>query len=199
MDWSDFRAFASHQKVLLYALNLNDKPILELGSGDASTPLIHAVVAPKRLKILTLDQNLEWLKKYTYLKNEFHSFGYYSDEDIYSFYASDSEQWGLVFIDNGTWNARTEAVKKYADIADYIILHDCDYFADSGELGFTIEPIENMAQITGKRDYSKYFKYWIEFFPENWEAHVPPTLLASNKVSLDGVIIDGMIISSRNT
>jgi hypothetical protein len=200
-----YSGYATHQLVLIDILKRINKPMLELGAGDYSTPLIHDILKDKKIRILTLDHDKDWLNKYEYLRNEFHDFKCISNTDIQKFYDEDSEQWGLVFIDYGTedpgdpWRARINALLKYSKTADYIILHDCDALVmGDNPFGETIKPINIEECYTGIRNYNKIFKYWIEFFVDGWQSFHPPVLLASNKICLDNIKIDGMIISNES-
>jgi hypothetical protein len=192
--------WGTHQAVLLDTVDKVNKPVLELGCGIWSTVQIHDALKDRGIKILTVEPNPEWLSRYLHLKTELHDLRCVKNADMPGFYEQDDEQWGLVFIDNSTWWARKLAVQKYKDIADYIVLHDCDaILIDDNTLGENIKPINPRSRDTGIRDYSKTFKYWIEFFIENWGVGHPPTLLASNKICLDDIGgVDGMIISKRN-
>ncbi len=194
----------THQEVLFTMLRKINKPMLELGAGEFSTIQIHETLKDRGVKALTIESDKEWLSKYTHLKTDSHDLRHI--EDIEKFYAEDNEQWGLVFIDNNytkdsdLWWGRKSAVSKYKDTAGYIILHDCDaILINDNTFGEALKPIDPDTHDPGIRDYSKTFKYWIEFFVEGWEQWHPPTLLASNKICLDDIQgIDGMIISNRN-
>lgn len=187
-------SYATHQLVLLEILKRTSKPVLELGAGDYSTPQIHDIA---KGKIITIDDSKEWLDKYIHLKTINHKFFYYNKEKLEAFYDNDNIQWGLVFVDNGTWDARNKAVKKYKDTADYIILHDCDYYPKMSEFGKEIEPMNFRARNMGIRTYDDVFKYWVEFFVQGWKTQSPPTLVGSNKICLNDLVIDGMVISNK--
>lgn len=197
-----YSGYATHQMVLRKILKRVRRPVLELGAGDYSTPLIHESF---KGRILTLDHDQEWLNKYEHLKSDFHDFKCVSNADIQRFYDEDNEHWGLVFVDYGTenpddpWRARINALLKYNKTADYIILHDCDALViGDNPFGEIIKPINIEECDTGIRTYNKIFKYWIEFFVDGWQYFHPPVLLASNKICLDKIKVDGMIISNES-
>jgi hypothetical protein len=185
--------YATHQLVLSEVLKRVTKPILELGAGDYSTPLIHAHGGT----ILTVDDSKEWTRKYDNLKTKDHKFFCFDEIQIRKFYEKDEQDWGLVFIDNGTWAARNEAVKKYKDTADYLILHDCDYYPKMSTFGKEIRPMNFRARDMGLRTYDDIFKYWIEFFVQGWKTQSPPTLVGSNKIPLNDLNAEGMVICNR--
>lgn len=191
--------WGSHQLVLLDVLKRVNKPVLELGIGNYSTKQIHDSLIDRNIEILSLECDADWVRKFLYLKNEKHRFHYYTEENIKDFYQNDNREWGLVFIDNSTWDARVAAIKKYKDVADYIIVHDCDALSTGGWMGRTIAMLDNKHKKKGLRDFSDIFRYWIEFFIDDWPGDHPPTLLGSNKIDLGDIRgIKGMTICNRN-
>lgn len=195
--------YESHRFVLEYVIkNLKNKSVLELGSGDYSTKLIHDVIGSENSKIITLDTDLSWLEKYMDLKTDYHDLIYWDINKLNEFYDNDKNEWGLVFVDTETWDSRISAIMKYRESADYLILHDCDYYANSNTIGETIKPVNAHENDMGIRDYGKeIFKYWVEYSIEDWSSYdswIPPTLLASNKHSLDNIKIDNMIITNKS-
>ena len=188
--------YGSHRLVLAEVLKRTTKPILELGAGDFSTPLIH--IETKSKKIVTIDDSKMWLSKFWRLETDWHKFMVLDEEETMEFYKKDNVKWGLVFIDNSTWELRFAAIMKYKDIADYIILHDCNYYPDNNIFGATTEKINVKFRRKGVRDYSDVFKYWIEFFMHGYRMESPPTLLGSNTICLDDFRVDKMEIANRN-
>lgn len=182
--------YSTHQLVLLDVLKRTSKPILEFGSGDYSTPQIHEICNNRM--VITVDDSKVWLSRYCLLETELHKFVFVENEkELQTFFAKNKTDWGLVFVDNGTWHSRILTINKYRNTADYLIIHDCDYFPNNGFFG---EIIRNV----GKRTYDKVFKYWIEFYVEGSDKNSPPTLLGSNKIDLKDIEIEGMIISNKN-
>ena len=188
--------FGSHKLVLEKAIARVSTSVLELGAGDYSTPLIHTA-AERGVKVLTIDDNKEWFDKYKHLQTDLHDFRFISSKNIQKFYDNDTEQWGLVSVDNGSWDNRFAAIKKYKDVADYMVIHDCTVLPGNG-IGKTLDPMILNMRHTGRRDYSGIFKYWIEFFVRGWGKQTPPTLIGSNKIDLKGFKVRHMIVSGKN-
>jgi hypothetical protein len=176
--------FYTHQPILYNMLMQTTGPILELGCGDGSTELIHLIGQKQNRKIITVESLPDWAIKYkSKYQNNTHSFIVTDNHSIESWNkVTDTllnEKWGLVFIDQGFWEARAYSFAKLKDISEYIILHDCDYFGDNNLIGTSIEKFVNQHN-RGKRDYSKDIKYWKEYFPNLFVGPTgPPTLLAS--------------------
>ena len=195
--------YESHRFVLEHVIKmLKNKSVLELGAGDFSTNQIHEIIGNENSKIITIDTDLSWLEKYMHLKTDYHDLIYWDIDKLNDFFNNDKNQWGLVFVDTATFESRISAIMKYRESADYLILHDCDYYANSNTIGKTIKPVNAQQNDMGIRDYGKeVFKHWVEYSIEDWASYnswIPPTLLASNKYSLDNIKIDNMIITNKS-
>lgn len=176
--------YYTHQPVLYEILMKTTGSILELGCGEGSTELIHLVAKKCNRKIVTVESDLNWIKKYEdkfsskdhiFLKTKNHSIQAWNDiVDTFI-----ENKWGLIFIDQGFWDARAYSFQKLKNYCDYLILHDCDYLPEHNLLGICHEKFVNENN-RGKRDYSKDINYWKEYFPIFFVGHTgPPTLLAS--------------------
>lgn len=175
--------YATHQpflKKLLALDNPNNLPILELGSGFGSTPILHEHCSQAKIELKTLDNNIEWLSKMKDLhpENEHHKY-----IEVLDWYMSLSEllnqKYFLVFIDQAPWEARTLSLQLFKNISEYVLIHDCDYFPTNKIWGNVISPILGPDN-PGSRDYSDQFKNYKEVFPEQWACPTgPPTLIGS--------------------
>jgi hypothetical protein len=193
MKWSHWtNAFATHQPVLYEAATRVSKPVIEFGAGEGSTRMLHEICAERGLELVTLDSDAEWLDRYrTELTTPTHSFRLVEDWNA-EIDEAEQRDWGLIFIDQGSWEARAETAKRLAHKADYLIVHDCDALPGMGLLGTQIRPVAG-PQDTGQRDYGDVFSSWREFFPpEPWPLPQtgPPTLLASNRHDVTTLPID---------
>jgi hypothetical protein len=182
--------YYTHQPVLYEMLLKTKGPILELGCGEGSTELIDIISKKQNRKVVTVESDSEWMSKYKLkYENKNHNFILTSDHSVVSWNNTTDTfvdtKWGLIFIDQGFWEARSYSFNKLKNSADYLILHDCDYFPENNLLGTCIEKYIN-SNNRGKRDYSKDVKYWKEYFPIIFAGHTgPPTLLASEKYDCD--------------
>lgn len=183
----------THQKVLIHLINKLDKPILELGAGDYSTPLIHRAAKKRKLDVLTIDSYQEWADRFDHLKTDSHQIVCLDRINTYEFYKKDHTEWGLVFVDNYSWDMRVLAVYNYKDTADYVVLHDTRFCAENNIIGMYEGYLPD--EPPRERDFSETFTYWVEFMPESGEE--PPTLVGSNKIDLSNLEIEGMIISNK--
>lgn len=178
------RAGGSHQLILYEAILRTTKPILELGAGDSSTVQIHTIA---KSRIVTIESSPVWLNKYMYLRSANHELLLLSEIAMIDFFRKDQTEWGVVFVDSSSWIGRYAAIEKYRNTADYIVVHDTEYSAPQGHFGKVIN---------GKRDFSDEFKYWIEFQPVGHP--LPSTVLASNKIDIRGMVIEGTIKTNES-
>lgn len=111
--------------MLMRAIELSEGPILELGSGLFSTPLIHWMCHKEKRPIVTYESVEEYYK----FAKEFRSANHkvrktedYEDLDL-------KGHWGVVLIDH-TEDRRAIDTVRLKDKADYIVLHDseCDLY-----------------------------------------------------------------------
>lgn len=175
--------YATHAPYLIKLLskikNFN-LPILELGCGYGSTPILHSFCNENKIKLITLDNNSNWINK---IKTEFPESEYHTYISVYDWSIEltklTNQKYALVFIDQSPWEARTLSLNMFKSLSDYIIIHDSDYFPTNNIFGKVISPIIN-ENFVGHRDYSDVFKYHKEYFPKKFAAPTgPPTLIGS--------------------
>jgi len=195
--------YGTHQPVLYEIANMTTGPIIEFGSGDNSTGLMHEICKKSKRLLITVDDDLEWINKFSqkYLGDGYEkdNSGWHKIFFVPGRKGESPEHWikfldnfdllkntsfDLCLIDQAPFLGRTETIMRVKDKIKYIILHDCDYFAtrEFESFGKTITPIDAKNSIPGIYDFSNTFKYFKVFFPSKpWPgASGPPTLLGSN-------------------
>lgn len=186
--------YGTHQPVLYEIANMTTGPIIEFGSGNSSTDLLHEICKENKRLLITVDDDQEWLNKFQqkYLNDsEWHKFFFVPGKPttenpdhwikfLDNFELLKTVNFDLCFVDQAPWLARLETINRLKDKVKYIILHDCDYFSNNDIIGKTITFSEY--NIPGVYDFSNVFKYFKVYYPLNpWPGHSgPPTLLASN-------------------
>ena len=113
-------AYCSHWKILLASVLYTDGPVLELGAGWGSTPLLHLGCEGRRL--LTVESHKKWIRQFGALTTDSHQFSlvtdFMTDLDIYK------ESWGLVFVDQAPDEARQFSILKLRATTQVFVLHD---------------------------------------------------------------------------
>ena len=65
--------YYTHQPMLRYFANqITNGKILELGSGEGSTNILHDICFENKNTLYTLDNNTQWLSKFKNLKSDSH-------------------------------------------------------------------------------------------------------------------------------
>ena len=121
--------YGTHLPCLIKAMEKTTGDVLELGMGVFSTPYLHYKCMLSGRKLVSYENFKEWMQffeKYKYA-NPLHEINFiekYSDAPI-------MKQWDLVLIDQTPDSSRAEEVKRLANVAKYIVIHDSNGNMDS--------------------------------------------------------------------
>lgn len=122
--------FSTHKEVLKEAVQHTTGPVLELGAGRSSTPLLHEVCSGRLL--VTVDRDVEWLMQFSELATDMHKFEHNLDPAKTKWL---DDEWSVVFVDHAPGETRGKAVERAREHAEYILVHD------SEDLGYGIEDL----------------------------------------------------------
>lgn len=114
--------YATHQRLLTKYLIRTTGPIVELGCGDYSTPIIHEIAAAQGRTVRTLESDAGWLNKFADMKTEWHTMEHVASWDAVEY----SGRIGLAFIDQTPGHTRPIEFMKLREVADVLILHDTE-------------------------------------------------------------------------
>lgn len=217
-------AYATHETFLQACLdhleNLKTPyRVLELGTGGRSSEIFANHVAKSSLaRYVALESNDSYLREH----KEKHS----SDRtELVRIDASNSwfkaisdilkkqtsEQIGLVFLDSSPWESRTLALSLLAEKADFIMVHDVDYFPREGAWGLDLAPMTNLLsayrragslshQDLGIRSYGDVFPSWVECFEAVPASPTgPPTLIGSRSLNVDEIALPTSALTLRSS
>lgn len=112
---------STYMPVLIRAVLLTSGPVLELGAGVFSTPLLHWLCAENRRSLLTYEKDpeyFEFAKKFMSRTHRIRQIDNWTKIDV-------DIHWSVVLVDQD--NARGESAILLKDTADFIILHDSEY------------------------------------------------------------------------
>jgi len=143
--------FSTHQPLLVAALLDSQGPILEMGGGYYSTPIISAFANVQRREAHTVETGpvmYELLKRFS---SAFHKIWPVSGYDfapdgrfvprpdttreqyieiqarfLADFCKQGPTRWSVVFIDQAPGYLRVPAIEHFADAADFIVTHDTE-------------------------------------------------------------------------
>ncbi len=114
--------YGTHLPVLLKVITLTTGPILELGTGFYSTPILHFACVPSQRKLVSYDSDAGWIKNFKDCRADFHEVKHIENWDS----LDTSEFWDVILIDHSPDNRRKIEVSRLANRSKYIILHDSD-------------------------------------------------------------------------
>jgi hypothetical protein len=186
--------FSTHQASLVAAMLATRGPILELGGGWYSTPLVSAFSVAQQRVACTVETNdpfLQLLKAYSSPLHEFHHLAGYDFEPSGKFSprpgttraeyigiqqrfldelcARHREPWSIVFIDQRPGFLRTPSLEHFANRAEFLVVHDTEHPA------YEYEPL--LSQFRFRCDV---------------RLHVPATTIVSNVRPCDSFTPQGL-------
>lgn len=65
--------FATHQRLLVKHMMQTTSPVIELGAGNYSTPILHEIAAAQGRHLTTVDNNPDWLNRFKIFERDGHS------------------------------------------------------------------------------------------------------------------------------
>jgi len=115
---------STHQAALISAVLSTNGPILELGCGYFSTPLLRALCASTGRELVSIDTNKEWATRFGCDAPANHSVIY--AESLIDCEIIDAREWSVVLIDHVPEDDRHVQAKRVANRARYVVLHDAE-------------------------------------------------------------------------
>ena len=119
--------YASHLPVLTKIVELTDGPILELGTGLYTTPYLHFACLPSGRQLTSYESNADWIRYFKDCRSDFHTVNFISEWNS----LNTSCFWDIVLVDHSPDSRRKDEVKRLANKAKYLILHDSDLENDT--------------------------------------------------------------------
>lgn len=115
-------AYGTHLAPLIQAMSKTDGDVLELGLGVFSTPYLHYQCILSDRKLVSYENDAGWAHffiKYGYENpnHEIKVVDNYDEADI-------EKKWDVVLVDHSPSARRVVDIKRLANLAKYIIIHD---------------------------------------------------------------------------
>lgn len=120
--WKYNPNWGSHMSVLIKAIEATSGPVLELGVGLFSTPLIHMMCEDLGRKVVSYEGNKGWADNHGNFVSKNHEIHHVENWDKVDV---ESTHWGLVFVDHDDGRRALEAIR-VAKNADLVVIHDSD-------------------------------------------------------------------------
>lgn len=114
--------YGSHLPVLTQIVKKTNGPILELGVGLYSTPYLHWACFPTKRELTSYDNDDRWIRYFRDCRSDFHKVEVVTDWDRLEI----NQFWDVALVDHNPALRRKEEVKRLANFAKYIIVHDTE-------------------------------------------------------------------------
>ncbi len=117
--------WASYMPALLVMLAHTKGPVLEVGVGHYSTPVLHAICQAECRPLVSLEADPEWAKlfgRYSDGENGMHRIVTGEYDEMIPHFAK--EKWAIAFLDHSPGPRRARDMMLLADTVDYFIVHD---------------------------------------------------------------------------
>lgn len=115
--------YSTHVPVLAAAVAAaRPGPVLELGAGSFSTPLLHAICQATGRRLLTLDGDSNWAARFTEFRSETHRVEVASDWDA----AIPDDVWAVVFVDHAPAGRRVHEIDRLREACELMVVHDTE-------------------------------------------------------------------------
>ena len=152
--------YGTHVTPLITAIEHTTGPILEMGCGDFSTPLLHTLCAKEKRFLLSTEANKDWMNLCTDLESTWHHFQHvpvsewsyeslgYPPAELWSHVGKETH-WGVVFVDHSPGERRVTDIERLRHQADIIVVHDTQ------QPTYNYEP--TLSSFKYRYDYERYF------------------------------------------
>lgn len=111
----------SHLVVLVKVFDKSDGDVLEVGTGLFSTPVLHWLSGIYHRHVYSYENNKEWYELAKKYESDYHHIIFIDD---YS--KIPKKHFGMVFIDQSPSHSRRFVTRDFANLADYIVVHDTE-------------------------------------------------------------------------
>ena len=116
--------YATHMPMLLACLAHSSGPVLELGCGAYSTPVLSEVCRLQGRRLVSADNNRAWYERLANTFNGTHEVVHVAD---WNYSKLQDQHWGMVLVDHSPANQRVIDARRLAKAgAEFIVMHDTD-------------------------------------------------------------------------
>ena len=129
----------SHLPLLWQALESTDGEVVELGMGIGSTPQLHEYCHNAKRQLFSYDNNLEYYKKFEFLRKPGHAIEYTQDwlEPV----ERHRYMLGVLLSDEAPGHMRKYNIAIFAQNVHVIVVHDTEVKHDHGYLISLVRPL----------------------------------------------------------
>lgn len=115
--------YGSHYPILAAAVARTAGPVLELGAGDWSTPMLHYMCKAMGRHLDTCDSDPKWLDRFGEYRSEHHQL-----INMHSNWVAlvNVVRFGVAFVDSAPGEGRVQWIERLKDRTHFIVAHDSE-------------------------------------------------------------------------
>lgn len=152
-------SYATHLPLLTACVAATQGPVLELGCGLYSTPVLHALCLNRPLT--SLEYDAEWLKRFEQFRSARHTVTL-TEDFAAAIDANLTPRWSVALIDQQPAATRVPSIVRLRRRVDLFVIHDSHH------------------RLYGYEPTLTQFKYRVE-----WQRYQPWTTVVSDTMNLD--------------
>lgn len=137
--------YSTHIEALAFCFMRTHGPVVELGAGWYSTPVLHGLCEAAGRDMLTIESEADWLQEFTAWETPWHRL------TVDGRFTLPKGPLGLVLVDHGDLDRRAESVMEAKMRAQIVVIHDSQEELRERFLGLD----EALEAFTYRRDWSK--------------------------------------------
>ena len=115
--------WGSHMPVLIKVLEISEGPVLELGIGPFSTPLLHTLCEIRNRSLVSYENDPNYMNSHRAFPSDSHKMFLVENWDDAKI---DDVKWGMAFVDHGPDHRRNTEIRRLKDNSQYVIVHDSE-------------------------------------------------------------------------
>ena len=113
-------AWGSHIPVLAKVMQMSHGPVMELGIGIYSSPLLHLYCRAQGRTLESYEHEKNWANLFKDFIQSYHTI---TQVDNWDTIPIEKQHWGVIFVDHESSRRSIEAIRA-ANYADFVVLHD---------------------------------------------------------------------------
>lgn len=117
--------WGSHIPVLVKLLDITSGPVLELGMGAFSTPLLHSLCQNKDRLLVSYEEGDNYFAMHKPFESPLHQLVHIMAPEDWGKTKIEDTPWDVAFIDHCA-DRRAADAARLANIAKYVVIHDSD-------------------------------------------------------------------------
>lgn len=155
--------WASHLPVIIKVLQNSEGPVLELGTGLYSTPVMHWLCLEAKRRLVSYENVPGYFKLVERFSYGLHEIKLVDNWDKIQI---EDEHWGVALVDHNPVERRKVEIARLANITDYLVVHDTERRMDpeTGYIKASFPLFKYRYNYRRQPPYTSVLSNFIEFY-----------------------------------